>query len=75
MVFKLISPPISIIERIVLSKNLNNKLVVAAESHINFHVIIAGLVILVIVEALRIGVDMKEEQDFTVYWVFALTWT
>ena len=66
VVFKLISPPISIIERIVFSKNLNNKLVVAAEIHINFHVIMAGLVILVIAEAFRIGVEMKEEQELTV---------
>ena len=39
---------------------------IQAKILINFHVIMAGLVILVIAEAFRIGVEMKEEQELTV---------
>lgn len=41
-------------------------IIIQSKIHVSFHVIVAGLVILVIAEAFRIGVEMKEEQELTV---------
>ena len=41
-------------------------ILIRSDISISFHVIIAGLVILVIAEAFRIGVEIKDEQEFTV---------
>ena len=41
-------------------------ILIRSDISISFHVIVAGLVILVIAEAFRIGVEIKEEQEFTV---------
>ena len=40
-------------------------IIIQSKIHVSFHVIVAGLVILVIAEAFRIGVEMKEEQELT----------
>ena len=41
-------------------------ILIRSDISISFHVIVAGLVILVIAEAFRIGAEIKEEQEFTV---------
>ena len=41
-------------------------ILIRSDISISLHVIIAGLVILVIAEAFRIGAEIKEEQEFTV---------
>ena len=41
-------------------------IIIQSKIYVSFHVIVAGLVILVIAEAFRIGVEMKEEQELTV---------
>ena len=41
-------------------------IIIQSKIHVSFHVIVAGLVILVIAEAFRIGEEMKEEQELTI---------
>ena len=41
-------------------------ILIRSDISISFHVIVAGLVILVIAEAFRIGAEITEEQEFTV---------
>ncbi|MDP6339178.1 MAG: DUF2975 domain-containing protein [Candidatus Marinimicrobia bacterium] len=57
----------NLIKMLYLEPRLNfETIIVHSKIHVSIHVIIAGLVILVIAEAFRIGVELKEEHHFTV---------
>ncbi len=57
----------NLIKILYLEPRLNfDTIIVHSRIHVSFHVIIAGLVILVIAEAFRIGAELKEEQELTV---------
>ncbi|MBC8345295.1 MAG: DUF2975 domain-containing protein [Candidatus Marinimicrobia bacterium] len=57
----------NLIKMLYLEPRLNfDTILVQSKIHISFHVIVAGLVILVIAEAFRIGAELKEEQELTI---------